>query len=38
MAHIGNSGTGCALLTAEAETDVGLDVSASAGGGKSPRS
>ena len=36
MAQIGSSGTGCALLTLEAE--AGAVLSESGGGGKSPRS
>jgi hypothetical protein len=38
MAQIGNSGTGSALLTLEAEADPGVGLSEAGGGGKSPRS
>jgi hypothetical protein len=38
IAQVGSSGTGCALLTLEAEPDVGAVLSESGGGGKSPKS
>lgn len=38
IAQVGNSGTGSALLTVDAEAGAGVELSESGGGGKSPRS